>query len=162
MCKISCAAPAISWSDVLCKAILCTACHPPPPSHEVTRCATYRFEPWYHNHHLGVGTFRLSLSNPFGSLFFSCCAALATATISIALFYVPLARGLVLLQLATDDFPRRSAVAWLFSSVWFRLHRVHYTPQSVEAWTLNVLLQGDSDAGLTRYDPCFGIFFFTV
>ncbi|CAM9693952.1 unnamed protein product, partial [Laminaria digitata] len=53
-------------------------------------------------------------------------------------------------KIAGEYFPRQSTVASLCSSVWMRLYELHPNGQAMETWTLNALLQGDSDAALSR------------
>ena len=54
-------------------------------------------------------------------------------------------------QISGEYFPRQTTVASLCSSVWMRLYELHPNGQAMETWTLNALLQGDSDAALSRY-----------
>lgn len=55
-------------------------------------------------------------------------------------------------QVAGSDFPRRSSVASLCRNVWMRLYGENPDggQQAMETWTLNALLQADSEAPLPR------------
>ncbi|CAM9950368.1 unnamed protein product, partial [Scytosiphon promiscuus] len=53
-------------------------------------------------------------------------------------------------KVSGPSFPRRDSVASLCRKVWMRLYGVHPHGQAMETWTLNALLQADSDAPVPR------------